>query len=98
MLKSHELFGFMSPALAEEIINYAYESDKQLYRGALGSVAEVRKLRPVFLERQPRTERHATMLQTFTRPSLDAVSGNLIGAWLLKKHSKMLSDFLDSLG
>ena|ERR1041385_895405 len=98
MLKSHELFGFMSPALAQEILNYAYDSDKQLYRAALGSVAEARKLRPVFLERQPRTERHVTMLQTFTRPSLDAVSGNLIGAWLLKKNTAMLSDFLNSLG
>src|ERR1043166_5594604 len=98
MLKSHELFGFMSPALAQEILNYAYDSDKQLYRAALGSVAEARKLRPVFLERQPRTERHTTMVQTFTRPSLDAFSGNLIGAWLLKKYTAMLSDFLDSLG
>ncbi len=88
----------MSPALAGEILTFAYESDKPLYRATMGSVAEARKVRPVFLERQPRTERHNTMLQTLTRPSLDAVAGNLIRGWLVKKHKAMLGDFLDALG
>ena len=88
----------MSPTLALEILNYAYESDKPLYRAALAAVAEAKKLRPVFLERQPRVERHGTMLQTLSRPSLDLVTGNLIRAWLLKKYKSMLCDFLDALG
>ncbi len=98
MLTSHELLGFMSPGLALEILTYSYESDKPLYRAALSAVAEARKLRPVFFERQPRNERHAAMLQTLTRPSLDLVTGNLIRAWLLKKYQAMLCDFLDDLG
>ncbi|MGD0259718.1 MAG: hypothetical protein ABSD29_07810 [Verrucomicrobiota bacterium] len=98
MLSSHELFGFMSPALALDILTYAYETDKPIYRATLGAVAEARKLRPVFLERQPRPQRHATMLATLTRPALDLVAGNLLRAWLLKKHKQMLADFLDALG
>jgi len=98
MLTSHELLGFMSPALATEILTYAYESDKPLYRATLGAVAEARKLRPVFMERQPRTERHAAMIQTLARPSLDLVTGNLIRSWLLKKYNSMLCDFLNALG
>lgn len=98
MLTSHELMGFMSPGLAQEILNYVYESDKPLYRTVLAAVAEARKLRPVFLERQPRTDRHTAMVQTLSRPSLDAVTGNLVRAWLLKKYKSMLCDFLDALG
>jgi hypothetical protein len=97
MLSSHELFGFMSPALALEILTYAHESDKPLYRASLNAVAEARKLRPVFLERQPRAQRHATMLATLSRPALDLFTGNLIRNWLLKKHKTMLVDFLDAL-
>lgn len=97
MLSSHELLGFMSPALALEILTYAHESDKPLYRAALNAVAEARKLRPVFLERQPRAQRHATMLATLSRPALDLFTGNLIRNWLLKKHKLMLVDFLDAL-
>ena len=32
MLTSHELLGFMSPALALEILTYTHETDKPLYR------------------------------------------------------------------
>ena len=35
MLTSHELLGFMSPALALEILTYAHETDKPLYRATL---------------------------------------------------------------
>jgi hypothetical protein len=98
MLTSHELIGFMSPALAQEILTYAYESDKPLYKATMAAVAEARKLRPVFLERQPRPQRNAAMLTTLARPSLEGVTANLLRTWLLKKHQALLGDFLDALG
>jgi hypothetical protein len=97
MLTSHELLGFMSPDLALQILTDAHESDKPLYRTTLGAVAEARKVRPVFLERQPRTQQHNTMLATLSKPSLELVTANLIRAWLLKKYKGMLVDFLDKL-
>jgi len=98
MLASHELIGFVSPGLANEILSFAYESDKPTYKATLASVAQARHLRPVFLERQPRAQREATMLATLTRPALDQMAGTLIRAWLVKKHQAMLTDFLDALG
>jgi hypothetical protein len=98
MLTSHELFGFMSPTLAAEILTWVFESEKPTYRATLTAVAEARHVRPVFLERQPKTQRHATMLATLTRPNLEMVSGNLIRTWLLKKYKAMLVDFLTALG
>lgn len=97
MLTSHELLGFMSPALALEILTYTFESDKPLYKTTLAAVAEARKLRPVFLERQPRPQRHSAMLASLARPSLEAVTANLLRNWLLKKYKDMLIDFLDAL-
>jgi hypothetical protein len=98
MLTSHELLGFMSPALANDILNFAYESDKPLYKACMAAVAEARKLRTVFLERQPRPQRHASMLATLSRPSLEMVTANLLRSWLLKKHNALLVDFLNGLG
>lgn len=98
MFTSHELLGFMSPNLALEILTYMHENDKPVYRATLASVAEARKVRPVFLERQPKSQRHAAMLATLSRPALELVTANLIRAWLLKKYKEMLCDFLDALG
>jgi hypothetical protein len=97
MLKSYELFGFMSSTLANEILTFTFESEKPTYRAVLQAVAEARKLRPVFLERQAKTERHALMLGTLTRPHLDVAAGTLLRTWLVKKHQAMLVDFLNAL-
>lgn len=98
MITSHELLGFMSPALAMEIVEHVYAEDKALYRSILKAVGDARKLRPIFLERQPRAIRHQMMLETLSRPVLDPVASNLIRGWLLKKHSSVLVDFLNTLG
>jgi hypothetical protein len=98
MLSSHELLGFMSPNLALEILTFANETDKPLYRSTMAAVAEARKVRPIFLERQPKPQRHAAMVAVLSRPSLEMVTANLLRTWLLKKYNSMLCDFLDALG
>jgi hypothetical protein len=98
MLKSHELLGFMSPALANEIISSAHETDKPTYKAAMAAVADARHVRPQYLEHQARPQRHATMLATLTRPALDLAAGTLIRTWLVKKQNSMLVDFLNALG
>jgi hypothetical protein len=97
MLTSHELIGFMSPALANDILNFTFESDKPTYKATLNGVATALRVRNVYLERQPRAQRHASMIQILSRPGLDAVAGGLIRAWLVKKNSAMLIDFMNAL-
>ena len=87
----------MSPALANEIITFMFENEKATYRATLNAVAEIRHVRAVFLERQPKTERHATMAASLAKPSLEVAAGNLIRTWLLKKYKSMLVDFLNAL-
>ena len=98
MLSSHELFGFMSPALANDILSFTFESDKPTYKATMNAVAEARKLRPVFLERQPRAQRHAFMVATLARPGSELVAAGLLRAWLVQKQNAMLVDFLNALG
>jgi hypothetical protein len=98
MLSSHELFGFMSPALGVRIIEFAHDENKELYRTALSAVAECKKVRPAFLERSPRASRHADMASMLSRPRLELIAANLLREWLMKKQTAMLAGFLDALG
>ena len=98
MLTSHELFGFMSPALAVRIIECAHDDNKELYRTALNAVAEAKKLRAAFFERTPRAARHKEMAVLLSRPRLELISANLLREWLMKKETAMLADFLNALG
>ncbi len=87
----------MSPALANEILSFTFESDKPAYKAMMSGVAQAMRVRPVFLERQPRAQRHVAMMQALARPGQDAVAAGLLRAWLLKKHKAMLIDFLNAL-
>jgi hypothetical protein len=88
----------MSPALAVRIIEFTHDSNKELYRTVLSTVAETRKLRPAFFERTPRASRHAAMAASLAKPRLEMLAANLLRDWLMKSQVQMLSDFLDSLG
>lgn len=87
----------MSPALATDILQFTFESDKPAYKATLAAVAQAKHVRPVFLERQSRETRHVAMLSALTKPQLDAAAGALLRAWLVKKHKAMLMDFLNAL-
>lgn len=98
MYTAHELIGFMSPDLARGILDSAYANDKELYKATLAAVAQARKLRPVFLEKQPRPERHASMLTWLSRQSMEPAASGLLRGWLLRQHKPVLTGFLNALG
>ncbi|MCD6338131.1 MAG: hypothetical protein J7M29_01955 [Verrucomicrobia bacterium] len=98
MLKCHELIGFMPQELANEIVQFLFASDKPTYRAALAAVAEANRVRPVFLERKPRVQRHAEMLSALSRPRMEEAAATVLREWLLKAEKPMIIDFLDTLG
>ena len=97
-MTSNDLFGAMPVALATEILEYSHATDKKLYRAAVEAVAQARKERSVFLERQPREQRHSFMIGSLNRPDLAVAADTLLRHWLLKKHNALLVDFLNALG
>jgi hypothetical protein len=97
MLTAHELFGFMSSSLANEIINFIAETEKPTYKATLTAVADSRRVRAVFMERQSKPQRHAAMISSLSKPNLELAAGNILRTWLVKKHRSMLVDFLTAL-
>lgn len=98
MLKSHELFGFMSPGLARRILEDTATDNQEVYDATLAAVANVRRLRLVFLKRQPRNARHDMVLKAMSRPGFEGAAGGLIRGWLLQHQVGLLQQFLDRLG
>jgi hypothetical protein len=96
-MTASEMFAEISPALATRIVEEVHASDKDLYRVALASAAQAKKVRPVFLERQPRAERYKAMASALARSDLSTIAGSVISGWLVKNQPALLSDFLDAL-
>lgn len=96
-MTANELFAAMSPQLAARILDEVHGSDRELYRVALAGVAQTRKVRPVFLERQSKAERHRFMAGALSTKALETVAGNVLSGWLVKSQSSLLCEFLDAL-
>ena len=68
MMTLNELIGFMSPELANEILDDTFVADKALYKAISAEVATALKLRPAFFEQKARSERNKIVLDMLTRP------------------------------
>ena len=97
-MTAHEMFQKMSPDLGQTIIGWLRESERDVFRTALNSLAQQRKLRPVFVTRKPKPEQAAWLVEQLKMRGNEAVGENLLQIWLMKGRSPMLSSFLDALG
>jgi hypothetical protein len=98
MLKATDIFQRLPTPTVDGILTHLQGADKPTYKVAIQTLATARKLRPIFVERKPRPERHAWMQTALARPQNEQISANLIQMWLMGSQSPMLCDFLDSLG
>ena len=97
-MKSSEIFAHLSPALCEQVLGWLHTTEKPTYKVAVQTLATQRKLRPVFVERKPRAERHAWMQAALSRPAGETIAANLVQMWLMGSQAPLLCDFLDALG
>ena len=98
MPKPYEIFASLPPAVSEQLFSFIHEKEKPLYKATIDTLAKQRKLRPIFVERKPRAERHAWMKDVLGRKVNEAVAAHLMQIWLVGGHAKLLCDFLDGLG
>jgi hypothetical protein len=96
-MKANQMFGALTPGLASQILEDIHVQQKELYKATVQAAAQSLKVRPVFLGRQPRVDRHKRMAVALGHVDMTLAAGNLIGAWLLKTQQAMLGEFLDAL-
>ena len=94
----NEIFAKMTQESASQILSFLFEKEKALYKATVEALAKQRNLRPVFIERKPRTERFEWMKAALGRAASGAIAAHLLQVWLIGAHSKLLCDFLDGLG
>ena len=98
MFKPNEIFARMPADTAEQLLSFLFEKEKPLYKATIESLAKQRKLRPIFVERKPRPERHVWLREMLGKKASESVAAHLLQIWLVGSHKAVLCDFLDELG
>jgi len=96
-MTANELFGRLTAGQSGDVFNWFHDQDRPGYRTCVGLLANRRKLRPVFVERKPREERHAWMKEALARPANADLAAEIFQAWILGPNAKMVFDFLEEL-
>ncbi|MGE9271472.1 MAG: hypothetical protein ACQKBU_11770, partial [Verrucomicrobiales bacterium] len=96
-LKTHEIYSVIDPSVVVQMLDWFRENDRNVYRSALTSLAQSRKLRLVFLQKKPVAEQYAWILKTLKSRQSDTIGEHLIQAWLMAGNQEMLAKFCDEL-
>ena len=88
----------MKPEVSGALFSFLHEKEKPLYKATIDTLAKQRNLRPIFVERKPREERHAWLREMVGKARNRDVAAHLLQIWLVGAHRQLLCDFLDALG
>jgi hypothetical protein len=97
-MHAYELFQNVKPSIVTDMFTWMRETDRNLYKTALGSLASSRKLRLPFLQKKPLAEQFAWMHKTLQLKPSDTIAEHLLQVYFMRGQENMLVTFCDSLG
>ncbi len=97
-MKAHEIYQAVDPALIHQMFDWFREHQRAVYKNAVGTLAQERKLRPVYIQQKSLAEQYAWLLKTLRTTACDVIGEHLLQAWFLTGNQPMLAAFCDALG
>jgi hypothetical protein len=96
-MTAHELFKNVKPSIVQDLFMWMRETDRELYKTALGSLATNRKMRLAYLQKKPVVEQIAWMHKTLQLKTSDMIAEHLLQVYFMKGQEEMLATFCDGL-
>ncbi|MEM7012237.1 MAG: hypothetical protein AAF585_12200 [Verrucomicrobiota bacterium] len=84
--------------MARTIFQHLRDEEKDVYKSVLASLAQEKRLRPVFVQRKSVPQQIQWMYDTCKLKVADSVAEHTIQIWLLKAKKDLLTDFLKAMG
>jgi len=97
-VRAYLLFQLVTPGFAQGVFRSIREEQKDVYKGVVVSLAQERKLRPVFVQRKPIDDQIAWLAKTVRLKGCDSIAEHILQVWLMKSHQDLLVAFLDGVG
>ena len=96
-MKAHELFTAADPALSTQMLDWFRDHDRNVYKSAVATLAQSKKLRLVFIQKKPLPEQYAWILKTLRSKTADTIGEHLLQAWFMAGNQEMLAKFCDAM-
>ena len=97
-MKPHQIYQATDPVLIQEMFTTFRDEEREIYKTAIASLAQSRKLRPVFVQKKPVAAQIEWAHKTLGLRSSDTIGEHLLQVWFMKFHQPMLVEFCDGMG
>lgn len=97
-MKSHQLIRAVGSEVQQQIIGYLQSDERAAWRGVVQSLAQRRRLRPVYVEKKSKPDQAAWVSSQLELKGNDDITAQVLQIWLLKGQVDMLTAFLDAVG
>jgi hypothetical protein len=97
-VKAHELYSAVDPAIVTQILDWFRANDRNVYRSAVATLANNRKLRPIFIEKKSMVDQYAWVTKTLKLKACDTIGEHLLQAYLMSGQQSLLAMFCDGMG
>jgi len=97
-VKAYEIYSAVDPSVVNQMLDWFRSNDRNVYKSAVASLADKRKLRPVFIEKKPMTEQYAWIHKTLKISACNTIGEHLMQAYLMAGQQSLLAMFCDGMG
>jgi len=97
-VKAHELYTAVNPSFINQMLDWFRANDRNVYRSAVATLAQNRKLRPVFVEKKSMVDQYAWIHKTLKMKPCDTIGEHLLQAYLMAGQQSLLAMFCDGMG
>jgi hypothetical protein len=96
-MQAYELFQNVKPSIISDMFMWMRDTDRELYKTALGSLATNRKLRLAYLQKKPASEQIEWMHKTLKLKTSGMIAEHLLQVYFMKGQESLLVTFCDAL-
>jgi hypothetical protein len=96
-VKAYELYSAADPALITQMFDWFRQNDRNVYKSALSTLAQSRKLRLAFIQKKSVPEQYAWMTKVLQSKTSGVIGEHLLQAWFMAGNQEMLAKFCDAM-
>lgn len=97
-MNAYQIYQNADPALITDLFTWLRTEEKDLYKNTVASLAQDRKLRPVFIQKKSLPDQYAWLHKTLKLKSTDMMGEHLFQLFFMKGNEELLVTFCDAMG
>ncbi len=96
-MKAYELYTNVKSSIISDLFMWMRDTDRELYKNALASLAANRKMRLPYLQKKPVAEQIEWMHKTLKLKTSNMMAEHILQVYFMKGQEAMLVTFCDAL-